>query len=115
MLLIFLSGVAAGALVSFRVTKTVVVEKTAIESMNRDIMDLLEEKLSLRPEQVVEIQSLVDQACGELEVIKGEGEARVEAVIRKYHELIAAEVDSSQLPILKEMERKRRQGEDFVL
>ncbi len=110
MLLIFLAGSVAGALVGSRLTRTAVVERTKIENLNRNIMELLEEKLSLRPDQVSVIEPLVAQACEELELIHRRGAERVEQVIRKYHEMIATKLDAEQLPILKDMERKRREG-----
>ncbi|MFT4639421.1 MAG: chorismate mutase [Verrucomicrobiales bacterium] len=106
---IFLLGGVAGGLVGSRLGKEAVEKRSKIENLNQNIMAYLEDRLSLTTEQVAIIQPMVGQACEELEGIHLEGAERIEKVIRRYHELIAKTLDSDQLPILKEMERKRRE------
>ena len=106
---IFLLGGVAGGLVGSRLGKESLEKRSKIENLNDNIMGYLEDKLSLTSEQVSTIEPMIGQASKELKDIHREGAERVEKVIRRYHEMIAETLDSDQLPILKEMERKRRE------
>ena len=110
---IFLLGGVAGGLVGSRLGKESVEKRSKIENLNRNIMALLEDKLSLSSEQIETIQPMVGQACEELEVVHHEGAERIEKIIRKYHEMIALTLTQEQLPIIKEMEQARREHAGF--
>lgn len=114
MVMIFLAGGMAGALVGARMGKVAVEERSKIENLRSNIMNLLKDKLSLRPEQIEIIEPMVERAGRELEEVHRDGAKRVENVIRTYHEFIANELDADQLPILREMERRRREEAGFT-
>lgn len=112
--LIFLAGALAGFFVGSGVTKEVIEEQSNIEHLKEKIMEILEKELSLRPDQAGIIRGHLKRAGAELKEIEQAGARRVEEVFRKYHDIIAKEVDPEQLVILKELETRRRAGDDLT-
>ena len=104
MVAIFIAGTVTGGFLGARVQMKSQHKRAAIQNLEKNVMLMLEERLSLSSEQSEKLQPLVEKACDELRVVQQESAAKVEEIMDRYYDSFVPELDAEQARILRDME-----------
>jgi hypothetical protein len=110
---IFLAGGVAGGFVGARLELRHTQKHTKVEPLSENVMDMLDARLDLSDQQVIDLQPMVDQACDELRRLFQNNHENVSLILDKYYELITPGLNADQAKTLEAMgaELHRKAGE----
>ena len=105
--LIFLAGAATGALVAPMIGRTFM-RPPRPDQMSRHMLEHLESRLHLTPEQTAKVKPLVEKTGADMETIHRETMKRVMARLRQSHVEISSLLTPEQRVELDKMEAEHR-------
>jgi hypothetical protein len=106
--LIFVAGLFIGLLASPHVLRTFLRPPTPAE-MSRHILARLQSRLSLTPEQTVQIKPLIEQTASDIDAIRSATTKQVSDHIAETNSKIATFITPEQKAKLDQMEAERRE------
>jgi len=106
---VFLAGLAAGGAAGFSVGKRNAFAPPRPQDMASHICERMKSKLHLTPEQVRQIEPLVNETAAELEAVHTTTADRITEIFQKLNQRQTQFLTPEQKVLLEEMERERRQ------
>ena len=106
---IFFAGAAAGTVVGYTTGKEKFNRPPRPSEMADHLLNRLQTRLELTPDQVEKIKPLVDQSCAEMGAIHRESWHRVMDNFKKMNQQIAVHLTAVQKVKLEELEKERRE------
>jgi hypothetical protein len=106
---VFLAGLLAGGVAGFSVGKRKAFSPPRRQDMASHICERLKSKLHLTPEQVKQIEPLVNETAAELEVVHSTTAERITEIFQRLNQRQAQLLSPEQKVLLEEMERERQQ------
>jgi len=108
LLLVFVAGGAAGAVLTLKNTRAREVQTPSVEKACTRMQDRLVTKLGLCDAKVKKLQPVFDQTAKELRAVRCKAICESDAIIRRAHEQIAKELTPEQMAKLEEFDQQRR-------
>jgi hypothetical protein len=109
--LIFLAGAAVGSINTIGVHQRLENRRLEAGGLQASLMNLLRTELQLTPDQVRRIDPIIAQACEDYRQETLHAMERVDAIVRRTNERVAAELDPDQIEQLNALEASRRESE----
>jgi len=109
MLAIFTAGTVTGSMVTVRVIKNVVTQRTAPDYWATGLMREYERRLELTPAQTPKVRAVVERAGSELRRVRTTVGTEIAQVVRAAQEDVARELTPEQLVKFGELRREQRQ------
>jgi hypothetical protein len=106
---VFLAGLLAGGVAGFSLGKRNAFAPPRPQDMASHICERLKSKLHLTPEQVKQIDPLVNESAAELEAVHSTTADRITEIFQKLNQRQAQYLTPEQKVLLEEMERERQQ------
>ena len=106
---VFLAGLAAGGAAGFSVGKRNAFAPPRPQDMASHICERMKSKLHLTPEQVRQIEPLVNETAAELKAVHSTTAERITEIFQTLNQRQAQFLTPEQKVLLEEMERERRQ------
>ncbi|MCB1098869.1 MAG: hypothetical protein KDN22_25070 [Verrucomicrobiae bacterium] len=114
LILIFVLGNVSGAFIGARFQEERHEKRDKVDNLKVNLLDLLERKLSLTPDQTEEIEPLIGEACGKIRKVYQRGTDDIEQIVRQYHDRIALKLTPGQDVIFKKLEAERRRENESI-
>ena len=109
-LLMFAAGVTSGALIAWPAAKRAAVAKRPSMERACDFMKhKFESRLGLSPAQIEKISPRMEQTARELDAVHERSMVEIEGIFNRSSMDISKELTPEQLPLLREMEKERRE------
>ena len=109
-LLMFAAGVTSGALIAWPAAKRAATAKRPSMERACDFMKhKLESRLQLSPGQIEKISPRMEQTARELDAVHERSMVEIEEIFNRSSADISKELTPGQIPLLREMERERRE------
>jgi len=109
LLAIFVAGVASGMVVGYTSGRQKAFRPPRPSEMAEHLLQRLNERLDLTPEQLGKIKPLVEQSTANMQAIHRESWQRVSDNFKKLNQQIAEYLTAAQKKQLEEMEQERRE------
>jgi hypothetical protein len=106
---VFLAGLLAGGVAGFSLGKRNAFAPPRPQDMASHICERLKSKLRLTPEQVKQVEPLVNETAAELETVHSTTADRITEIFQKLNQRQGQFLTPEQKVLLEEMERERRQ------
>jgi hypothetical protein len=114
LIVIFVLGNVSGAFIGARFQEERHDKRDKVDNLKVNLLDLLERKLSLTPDQTSAIEPLIGEACREIRQVYQRGADDIEQIVRQYHDRIALKLTPEQDVIFKELEAERRSENEGI-
>lgn len=109
MLAIFAAGIVTGSMVTVRVVKHVIAERTGPDYWVAGTMREYQHRLALTPEQTRKVQTIMERAGADLRRIRASAGPEIGQIVRAAQEEVAHELTPDQLAKFDELRREQRQ------
>jgi Spy/CpxP family protein refolding chaperone len=109
LLALFLAGGGTGALISWEVCRRTPAAPLPPSEIGSRLRARFQSRLSLTPEQVRQIDPMIEQAMGRVEAIRRETATQVFANVSNLHEQVLLVLTPAQKVKFEELERERRE------
>jgi len=106
---VFLAGLLAGGVAGFSLGKRTAFAPPRPQDMASHICERLKSKLRLTPEQVKQIEPLVNETAAELKAVHSTTAERITEIFQTLNQRQTQFLTPEQKVLLEEMERERRQ------
>lgn len=108
-LVIFLAGGGSGALITWQICQRTAIAPLTPEQIGTRLRGRFKLRLELTPEQVQQVDPMIDQAMRQVEVIRRETASRVFANVSHLHEQVELVLTPEQKAKFEVLERERNE------
>ncbi len=106
---IFIAGAVSGGMLGMRYEVKRQSKEVRLERLPDNVMETLEERLSLSTAQSKKMRPIVAEACKEIRKVCEKNSAQVTRIMAKYYDRLAPDLSSEQAAILESMEVELRE------